>query len=103
MIYPPIYNKMKRVYLLDLIHGETYYIQTKHYKFKAVYDRFEKNRFYFKKIIRLNTPMDFQGYIDIYQYMHFKLYEEEKTKIQTAMETRAIKLILMEITGTEIY
>ena len=94
---------MKPTNLNKIVEGETYYVQTRNYKFKAVYDKYEKGKYYFKKIIRLNTPLTWVGYIDRYEYMHFKLYEEEKTKIQAAMETRAINKIMMEIIGTEIY
>jgi hypothetical protein len=94
---------MKPINLDDLIEGNTYYIQARNYKFKAIYDRCEKNKFYFKKIIRLNTPKDWIGYIDVYEYMYYNIYESHKTKIQSAMETRAIKKILMDITGTPIY
>ena len=94
---------MQKICLIDLIEGDTYYIQTRNYKFKAIYDRYEKNKFYFKKIIRLNTPKDWCGYIDINEYMHYNVYESHKSKIQTAMETRAIQKILINVTGTEIY
>jgi len=94
---------MKAINLDDLVEGNTYYIQVRNYKFKAVYDRYEKGKFLFKKIIRLNTPKDWIGYIDVYEYMYYNIYESQKTKIQSAMETRAIKTILIDITGTEIY
>jgi hypothetical protein len=93
---------MKQINLDDLVEGNTYYIQVRDYNFKAVYDRYDKNKFYFKQIIRLNTPKDWIGHIDVYEYMHYNIYELEKTKIQKAMETRAINTILMNITGTEI-
>lgn len=96
---------MKKTNLIDLVEGDTYYIHllNNNYKFKVVFDRYEKKRFYFKKIIRLNTPKDWIGYIGIHEYMHYKIYEEENTKIQTDMETRAIQHILYNITGTLIY
>jgi hypothetical protein len=49
---------MKLTNLNNIVEGETYYIQTQNYKFKAVYDIYEKGKFHFKKIIRLNTPKD---------------------------------------------
>jgi biotin-(acetyl-CoA carboxylase) ligase len=94
---------MKPTNLNNIVEGETYYIQTQNYKFKAVYDRYDKGKFHFKKIIRLNTPKDWIGYIGTYEYMYYTIYESHKSKIQTVMETRAVKKILMEITGTEIY
>jgi hypothetical protein len=94
---------MKPTNLNNLEEGHTYYIQTRNYKFKAVYDRYEKSKYYFKKIIRLNTPKDWIGYIGVYEYMYYNMYEEEKTMIQSAMETRAIQTILKNITGTPIY
>jgi biotin-(acetyl-CoA carboxylase) ligase len=94
---------MKPTNVNNLEEGHTYYIQTQNYKFKAVYDRYEKGKFHFKKIIRLNTPKDWIGYIDTYEYMYYTIYEEEKTMIQSAMETRAIKILLENITGTQIY
>ena len=56
---------MKQINLDDLIEGETYYIQVVNYKFKAVFDRYSKQKFHFKKIIRLNTPKDWCGFIEI--------------------------------------
>jgi biotin-(acetyl-CoA carboxylase) ligase len=94
---------MKQINLDDLEEGHTYYIQTQNYKFKAIYDRYEKSKFYFKKIIRLNTPKDWIGYIGVYEYMYYIIYESRKTIIQKAMETRAIQTILENITGTPIY
>jgi hypothetical protein len=93
---------MKPINLDNLEEGHTYYIQTQNYKFKAVFDRYEKSKFYFKKIIRLNTPKDWIGYIGTYEYMYYNVYESQKTMIQTSMETRALKKILMEITGTQL-
>jgi len=94
---------MKLTNLNKIQPGRIYYIQVQHYKFKAIYDRYEKSNYYFKKIIRLNTPENWIGHINIYEYMRYKIYEEEKTSIQQAMETRAIKTILQNITGTDIY
>jgi hypothetical protein len=93
---------MKEIYLDDMIQGETYYIQTQNYKFKAVYDRYEKGKFQFKKIIRLNTPKDWCGYIGTYEYMYYTLYESQKTKIQAAMETRVMNEIFINLIGTTI-
>ena len=39
----------------------------------------------------------------MHEYMYYTIYESLKTKIQSAMETRAVKQILIDITGTEIY
>lgn len=96
---------MKPIDIIHLVEGNTYYIQRGNNKFKAVYDKYEHGKFKFKKIIRLNTPTNWCGYIGFYEYEYhlYTVYESQKTKIQTAMETRAIKKILMEITGTEIY
>jgi hypothetical protein len=94
---------MKPITIDNLVEGKIYYIQYGNNKFKAVYDRYEKNKWYFKKIIRLNTPNNWCGHISLDVFIYYKIYESQKTKIQTAMETRAIKTILMEITGTEIY
>ena len=93
---------MKSTNLNNIVEGETYYIQTQNYKFKAVYDRYEKGKFYFKKIIRLNTPKDWIGYIGTYEYMYYNIYESQKTKIQTAMETRAMNQIFINLIGTTI-
>jgi len=93
---------MKPTNLNKIVEGETYYVQTRNYKFKAVYDRYEKGKYYFKKIIRLNTPLTWVGYIDRYEYMHFKIYEEEKTKIQAAMEARAINQIFINLIGSPL-
>ena len=94
---------MKSINLDDMIERNTYYIQTQNYKFKAVYDKYEKGKFHFKKIIRLNTPKDWCGYIAFHEYMYYTIYESHKTKIQTAMETRAIQQIMVNVTGTPIY
>jgi hypothetical protein len=93
---------MKPTNLDDVVEGCTYYIQTQNYKFKAVYDRYEKGKFYFKKIIRLNTPKDWIGYIGTYEYMYYNIYEEEKTKIQTGMEARAVNQIFINLIGTPL-
>jgi biotin-(acetyl-CoA carboxylase) ligase len=93
---------MKLTNLNNIVEGETYYIQTQNYKFKAVYDRYEKGKFHFKKIIRLNTPKDWIGYIGTYEYMYYTIYESQKTKIQIAMETRAINQIFINLIGTTI-
>ena len=90
---------MKEIYLDDMIQGETYYIRTQNYKFKAVYDRYEKSYFHFKNIIRLNTHLDFTGRINIYEYFHFKIYEEQKTKIQSCMEDRSMNIIIEKLLG----
>jgi len=94
---------MKQFNLDNLVEGNTYYIQIQNYKFKAIYDGYSKQKFHFKKIIRLNTPKDWCGFISNYEYMYYTIYASEKKQIQTAMETRAIQKILMNITGTEIY
>ncbi len=94
---------MKQINLDDLVEGETYYIQVVNYKFKAVFDKYEKGKFHFKKIIRLNTPKDWCGFIEIHEYMHYMIYEQEKIKIQSAMELRAIQQIMINVTGTPIY
>jgi hypothetical protein len=94
---------MKSMTLDNLVKGRTYYIQYGNNKFKAVYDRYEKNKWYFKKIIRLNTPNNWCGHIGLDVFIYYTVYESQKTKIQTAMETRAINQIMVEITGTEIY
>ena len=94
---------MKEIHLGDLIKDQTYYIQRGNNKFKAVYDGYENVKYNFKNIIRLNTPKNWCGYIGFFEYNNYNVYESQKTKIQTAMETRAVKKILMEITGTEIY
>jgi hypothetical protein len=94
---------MKLIYLDDMLEGETYYIQIQNYKFKAIYDKYEKGKFYFKKIIRLNTPKDWCGYIGVYEYMYYTLYESQKTKIQATMEERTIQQIMINLTGTSIY
>jgi hypothetical protein len=86
-----------------MVKDQTYYIQRGNIKYKAVYDKYEHGKFKFKKIIRLNTPNKWCGYIDLYEYHLYTVYEPQKTKIQTAMESRAINKIMMEITGTEIY
>jgi biotin-(acetyl-CoA carboxylase) ligase len=93
---------MKLTNLNNIVEGETYYIHTQNYKFKAVYDRYEKGKFHFKKIIRLNTPKDWIGYIGTYEYMYYTIYESQKTKIQTAMETRAMNEIIINLIGTTI-
>lgn len=93
---------MKSIYLDNMLEGETYYIQTRNYKFKAVYDKYEKGKFYFKKIIRLNTPKNWIGYIAMHEYMYYTLYESQKTKIQSAMETRAMNQIFVNLIGTPI-
>jgi len=94
---------MEETNINNIEEGHIYYIQTRNYKFKAIYDRYEKGKYYFKKIIRLNTPKDWIGYIDAYEYMYYNIYEEKKTKIQIAMETRAIQQIMINLTGTSIY
>lgn len=94
---------MKPIDIITLVEGNIYYIQRGNNKFKAVYDKYENGKFKFKKIIRLNTPNKWCGYIDLYEYHLYTVYESQKTKIQTAMKTRAINKIMMEITGTEIY
>ena len=94
---------MKPITLDNLVEGKIYYIQYGNNKFKAVYDRYEKNKLYFKKIIRLNSPNNWCGHIGLDVFIYYKIYESQKTKIQTAMEIRAINKIMMEITGTEIY
>ena len=94
---------MKPTSLNKLEEGHTYYIQRGNIKFKAVFDKYKNSKFKFKKIIRLNTPNKWCGYIDLYEYHLYTVYEPQKTKIQTAMESRAINKIMMEITGTEIY
>lgn len=94
---------MKSITIDNLVEGKIYYIQYGNNKFKAVYDRYEKNKWYFKKIIRLNTPNNWCGHIGLDVFIYYKIYESQKTKIQTAMESRAINKIMMEITGTEIY
>jgi len=93
---------MKQTNLNNIVEGETYYIQTQNYKFKAVYDRYEKGKFHFKKIIRLNTPKDWIGYIGTYEYMYYTIYESQKTKIQTAMESRAMNEIIINLIGTTL-
>ena len=94
---------MQKTDLDDLVEGETYYIQTQNYKFKAVYDKYEKGKFHFKKIIRLNTPKNWIGYIGTHEYMYYTLYKSHKIKIQSAMEERAIEQIMINLTGTSIY
>lgn len=94
---------MKKVSLDYMVKGHLYYIQRGNNKFKAIFDRYENGKFKFKKIIRLNTPTNWCGYIDLYEYHKYSVYESQKTKIQTAMETRAIQKIMIEITGTQIY
>jgi len=94
---------MKPITLDNLVEGKIYYIQYGNNKFKAVYDRYEKNKWYFKKIIRLNTPHNWCGHIGLDVFIYYTVYESQKTKIQSAMESRAINKIMMEITGTEIY
>jgi hypothetical protein len=94
---------MKPIHLGNLVKDQTYYIQYGNNKFKAVYDRYEKNKWYFKKIIRLNTPNNWCGHIGLDVFIYYKIYESQKTKIQSAMEKRAVNKIMMEITGTEIY
>ena len=94
---------MKEIHLIDLVEGNTYFIQFGNCKYKAIFDKYGRTRCYFKKIIRLNSPKDWCGYIDIYMIKYYIVYESQKTNIQTEMETRAVKKILMEITGTEIY
>lgn len=94
---------MKPINLDDLVEGSTYYIQIRQHKFKAIFDKYEKSNFKFKKIIRLNTPCDWPGQINIYEYMNYKIFQEEKTKIQLSLESRAIQKILENITGTKIY
>ena len=94
---------MKEIHLGHLVKDQTYYIQRGNNKFKAVYDGYENVKYNFKKIIRLNTPTNWCGYIGFYEYNNYNVYESQKTKIQTDMESRAINKIMMEITGTEIY
>ena len=94
---------MKKICIDYMVKDHPYYIQRGNIKLKAVFDRYENGKFKFKKIIRLNTPNKWCGYIDLYEYHLYTVYESQKTKIQTAMETRAIKKILMDVTGTEIY
>ena len=94
---------MKEIYLDHMVKDQTYYIQRGNKKFKAVYDGYQNGKFHFKKIIRLNTPTNWCGYIGFFERMTYTIYESHKTKIQTDMETRAIKTILENITGTQIY
>jgi hypothetical protein len=94
---------MKEIHLGYLVKGQTYYIQRGNNKFKAVYDGYENVKYNFKNIIRLNTPKNWCGYIGFFEYNNYNVYEPQKTKIQTAMESRAINKIMMEITGTPIY
>lgn len=94
---------MNQINLYDLIEGNIYYIQYGNNKFKAIYDRYEKNKWYFKKIIRLNTPNNWCGHIGKDVFVYYTIYESYKIRTQTAMETRAIKTILENITGTQIY
>jgi hypothetical protein len=96
-------KKMKEIHLGHMVENQLYYIQRGNNKFKAVYDRYEKNKWFFKKIIRLNTPHNWCGHIGFFEHLNYTVYESQKTKIQTEMETRAIKTILIDITGTEIY
>ena len=94
---------MKKIQLGHIVKDEIYYIQRGNNKFKAVYDGYENGKYIFKKIIRLNTPINWCGYIGFFEHMNYTVYEFQKTKIQTAMETRAVNKILMDITGTQIY
>ena len=97
---------MKLVRLDEIIEGNTYYIECNFrgviIKYKAVFDYYNKNNFYFKKIIRINTPKNWIGFIAIHEYMYHCIYTEEKMSIQTKMEQRAIDQILENITGTNI-
>ena len=93
---------MKPIYLEDLIEGCIYYIQRGNKKFKAIYDGYENGKFHFKKIIRLNTPTNWCGYIGFFEHMTYTIYESQKTKIQTAMETRAMNQIFINLIGTPL-
>lgn len=94
---------MKEIHLGHLVKDQTYYIQRGNNKFKAVFDGYEDAKYKFKKIIRLNTPKNWCGYIGFFEYQHYNVYESHKIKIQNDMETRAIQKIMIEITGTQIY
>jgi hypothetical protein len=93
---------MKEIHLGHMVKDQTYYIQRGNNKFKAVFDGYEDAKYKFKKIIRLNTPKNWCGYIGFFEYNNYNVYESQKTKIQTAMETRALRHILEDITGTNI-
>ena len=94
---------MKEIHLGHMVKNQSYYIQRGNNKFKAVFDGYENGKYNFKKIIRLNTPKNWCGYIGFFEYNNYNVYESQKTNIQNAMESRAVKKILMEISGTEIY
>jgi hypothetical protein len=93
---------MKPITVDNLVEGYTYFIQYGNNKFKAVYDRYEKNKWYFKKIIRLNTIHTWCGHIGTDVAVYYKIYESQKTKIQTAMETRVMNEIIINLIGTPI-
>lgn len=93
---------MKPLTVNNLVEGNIYYIQYGNNKFKAVYDRYEKNKWYFKKIIRLNTPNNWCGHIGADVAIYYNIYEYQKIKIQTAMETRAMNQIFINLIGTPL-
>uniref|UniRef100_A0A6C0D3I0 Uncharacterized protein n=1 Tax=viral metagenome TaxID=1070528 RepID=A0A6C0D3I0_9ZZZZ len=93
---------MKKIQLGHLVKGQTYYIQRGNNKFKAVYDGYENVKYNFKKIIRLNTPKNWCGYIGFFENMDYTIYESQKTKIQNAMETRAMNQIFINLIGTTL-
>jgi hypothetical protein len=93
---------MKPIAVDNLVQGDTYFIQYGNNKFKAVYDRYEKNKWYFKKIIRLNTIHTWCGHIGTDVAFYYKIYEYQKIKIQTAMEARAMNQIFINLIGTPL-
>ena len=93
---------MKKIQLGHLVKGQTYYIQHRNNKFKAVYDGYGNVKYNFKNIIRLNTPKNWCGYIGFFEHMDYTIYESQKIKIQNAMEARAINQIFINLIGSPL-
>lgn len=71
---------MKQIQLDHMVKDHTYYIQRGNKKFKAVYDGYVNCKYNFKKIIRLNTPTNWCGYIGFFEHLNYTVYESQKNK-----------------------
>lgn len=97
-----LFITMQQVYLDDLVEGETYYIQTVTGKYKAVYDKYDSRYYCFKDIICLKKNMwGWSGFINIYEYMAYRVFKVNKHSIQAQMEQRALSKILTLVSGQD--
>ena len=93
---------MQQVYLDNLIEGETYYVQTITGKYKGVYEKYLSSYYCFKDITCLKSNMwGWSGYINIYEYMAYRVFKVNKPAIQAQMEQRALSKILTAVSGQE--